>query len=648
MAKAKQLWIPVILFLATLALYAPVRNFAFVNYDDPDYTTANLHVRGGLTADGIAWAFRSTEAANWFPLTWMSHMLDVQLFGLDSGWHHLTNAMLHALTTALLFLLLFRTTGAPGRSAFVAAVFAAHPLHVESVAWVAERKDVLSALFWVLTLLAYVRFVERRTAGRYAVVLVAFACGLMLKPMIVTLPLTALLIDFWPLRRALTRAVFVEKAPLFALAAAVSVIVFLAQRGGGAVLSIDQLPLLERVSNAVVSCAVYALKLFWPSRLAVFYPFPAAVSTWQAIAAGLLLAGVSAFAIHARERRPFWFVGWFWYLVTLMPVIGIVQVGLQARADRYTYIPLIGLAIVLGWGVAEWISPRIAMGAAVVACLCWAVAARSYIAAWRDSETLFEYALASTSGNYVAYNNLGVALRDKGDSSGAIRNFEAAIAIRPGAADAQSNLGESLLRLGRLDDATPHVEEALRLRPSSPEAHVNLAAILSKRGKTEDAAAQYRAALQLDPANAEAHAGLGAILTDLDRPAEALRDLTEAVRLKPDDADAHYNLGRLFGLTGRTADAIGEFTQAIRLRPNDPQARYNLGVALAVTEQFDRAADEFRAAIRLDPLYTNAHFNLGNVLAQTGRCAEAIVEYDATLRLQPDFVPARRNREACR
>lgn len=645
-----RLWLPLLLFLVTFAVYVPVRHFSFLNYDDPSYVTGNLHVRNGLTAGGIEWAFRSTEAANWFPLTWISHMADVQLFGLNSGRHHLGNVLLHAASAVLLFLLLFRTTGATWRPGLVAAIFALHPLHVESVAWIAERKDVLSAFFWMLALLAYVRFVESPNARRYTFLLLAFSAGLMSKPMIVTLPVVALLLDVWPLRRTMSKAVIVEKLPLFGLSAAVSALIFLAQRGGGAVLSIDQLPLAARLANALVSYAVYAAKLFWPSNLAVFYPFPASLPAWEAIAAGAAVAAVSALVIHERARRPYLMVGWLWYLATLLPVIGIVQVGLQARADRYTYIPLIGLSIMLAWGAAELGARRLRAVAAVaaVAVVAWAATTRSYLSAWQDSASLFQHALGATAGNYVAYNNLGVALRDRGDTIAAMANFQAALAIRPAYAEAQTNLGESLLRQGRPDEAMVPITEALRLNPSLPEAHVNFGAVLSRQGKTAEAVEQYRLAVQLDPANAEAHGGLGAILTDLGRPEEALAELTEAVRLKPDDADGHYNLGRLYGLTGRAAEAIAEFSRAVALRPDDPQNHYNLGVALASTESLDGAAEEFRAAIRLSPGYANAHFNLGIALAQAGNCAKALPEFAEALRLRPDLVEARQDIAACR
>jgi protein O-mannosyl-transferase len=645
----RHLWIPLILALAALALYWPVRHFAFLNYDDPSYVTGNLHVRDGLSSAGVEWALRSTEAANWFPLTWISHMADVQAFGLDAGLHHLTNVSLHIASGVLLFFLLLRLTRAAWPAGFVAAVFLLHPLHVESVAWIAERKDVLSAFFWMLTLLAYVQFVERRTAARYILLLLAFSAGLMSKPMIVTLPLVALLLDFWPLQRKLSRALIVEKLPLFGLSAAVSAVVFFAQRSGGAMLSLAHFPLGLRLANAVDSYGTYLASFVWPAHLAVFYPFPVSVPAGRVAVIGALLVAVTAVSFRERRRRPYLLAGWLWYLVTLVPVIGFVQVGLQARADRYTYIPLIGISIMVAWGAVELGGARLRLLAvpAVAALALWAVAAHSYLYAWQDSATLFRHAIEAVPGNYVAHNNLGVELRARGDLAAAIANFQAAVAIQPEYASAQNNWGEALLHEGRPEEALPHVREALRLSPGLPEAHVTLAAILSRQGQADAALREYRAALELDPEDADADAGAGAILTDLGRSAEAMADLTEAERRKPDDADIHYNLGRVYGLAGNTPAAIAEFSRAVELSPEDPQDHFNLGVALAAGDQLDRAIDQFRAAVRLRPDYANAHFDLGSALAESGRCAEAVPELAEALRLRPNWPEARQNIAAC-
>lgn len=598
---AKGVLIPLVLILACLALYSPVRHHAFVNYDDPDYVTANPHVLAGLTVAGVRWALTSTYGANWFPLTWISHMLDVELFGLDAGRHHLTSAVLHACSAVLLFLAFLRMTGARWRSAFVAAAFALHPLRVESVAWAAERKDVLCGLFWMLALLAYARYAERPGPKRYALVAAAFAGALLSKPMAVTLPAVLMLLDYWPLRRG---PKLVEKLPLFAMSAAASVVTLLVQGSGGAVLTTAELSLGQRAANAVVSCAAYCLQTLWPSGLAVFYPFRVP-AVWEALAA---LAGLAAVTAAVARRREL-LAGWLWFLVTLLPVIGLVQVGLQSRADRYTYLPSIGLAILLAWAV-----PRQLLGAA---CLAWAAVTWTYLPAWRNSRTLFEHALAVTRNNYIAHNNFGVALRDAGDSAAAMSHFQSAIEIRPAYSDAQNNLGEALLRAGRLDEAESHIRTALALRPDSPEAHINLGTVLSRRGRDADAAAAYRRAIELDPDTAGA-------------------------------PDAHYNLGRFYGLAGLSAEAVAEFQQVLRVRPNDVEAHYNLGTAYVALDRLGDAIDEFRLAIRLRPGYVNAHFNLGAAFATRGDYAAAIGEFSETLRLQPEFEEARRNLNVCR
>lgn len=631
-------WIYVALLLVVGALYAQVHDFQFVNYDDPDYVQENPHVRAG----DVAWVFTSMEHANWFPLTWLSHMLDVQLYGLRSGAHHLTSVAIHALSTLLLFGLLRKVTGERWPSAFVAFVFAAHPLHVESVAWIAERKDVQCALFFILTLWAYARYVERPGALRYVAMLVAFGCGILSKPMIVTLPFVVLLMDVWPLRR-FSRRVLVEKIPLFALSAIACVVAYVAQQRGGAVSS--QIPFALRLENAAVSCVTYIAQFFWPAKLAVFYPFPAAVPAWEWVAAVLVLIAITIVALRSAAVA----VGWLWYLGTLVPVIGLVQIGLQSRADRYTYIPLIGFSIALAWGFSTLVKQHrwLAAPVAVWACaLCGATFIQA--ATWRDSVTLFTHALAVTDGNYVAHNNLGAALRGAGRRADALPHFEEAIRLRARYPEAQNNLGEALLATGRIDDALPHVTEALRLDPKMAEAHVNLGTIDNKRGRPELAEAEYRAALALNPSSAEAHDGLAVVLTDTNRTAEAIEHALKAVALNPGDADAHYNLGRLYGLTGRPEQAIEQFRETVRLDPGNAEAHFNLGIAYAQKDQLNQSVEEFQAAVRSKPAYVGAHFNLGSALARLGRYEEAIAEFTEALRLNPALTEAREAIETCK
>ncbi|MGO9255829.1 MAG: tetratricopeptide repeat protein [Bryobacteraceae bacterium] len=648
------IWICLALLAVTFAVYAPVRHFDFVNFDDPEMVSANPHVRQGMTPAGIAWALTSVEAANWFPVTRLSHMLDAQFFGLGSGWHHAVNVLLHALAAMALFAFLDRATHTRWPSALVALVFALHPLHVESVAWVSERKDVLSALFWFLALWAYVRYTERPGLGRYLALIAWFVLGLMSKPMIVTLPLVLLLVDFWPLGRPLGAALLREKIPLFALSAVASVATYLVQRRSGAVESLAAFPVGLRVENALVSCCTYIAKMFWPSGLAVFYPYPAAVPLWQAALAAAALAAVTVVVVRAWRRAPYLAAGWFWYLGTLLPVAGLVQVGAQARADRYTYVPMIGLAIALVWGGADLLrraqrAPQgvpIALAAAVA--LACVPATWAQVAHWRNSETLFRHALAVTRGNYVAEHNLGNYLMDvPGRLPEAIGHLEASLRIHPESARAHTDLGTALARMpGRLPEAIAEYRAALRLAPDAAIPHNNLGNTLAKTGRLPEAMAEYETALRLDPEYAEAHNNLGSALMKLGRPHEAIANFQTAVRLDPGSAEAHYNLGSALAETpGGQSEAIGEYLTALRLNPNSAEAHLNLGIAMAGDPaRLPEAIAEYEAALRLNPDSAEAHNNLGSALANyPARLAEAVEQYRTALRLNPDSAEVHNN-----
>jgi tetratricopeptide (TPR) repeat protein len=639
------------------AVYGQVVHHDFINYDDPKYVTENSHVLSGITWENIVWAFHSPHDANWIPLTWISHMADCALFGVDSGMHHLTNVVLHAVSTLLVFGLLLRMTGARGRSALAAFVFALHPLHVESVAWIAERKDVLSGVFWLLALWVYVNYAGRPSIARYAPVALLFCCALMSKPMAVTFPLVALVLDVWPLGRAGTTTaarLVAEKAPLFALAGVDGVITYLAQAHAGTVSSLAQIPFAERLQNVLVSYCVYGVKFLWPSGLAVFYPFPVELPLWQWAAGGTVLAAVTVLVWKTRSRRPYLLTGWLWYLVALAPVIGFVQAGAQARADRYTYIPMIGLSIMLAWGAAEGFErrPRLPAVAGAVACCAMAVTTWINLEYWRNSISLFRHAIDVTAENYVAYNNLGVALKRDGEVAEAVSNFRNAVRIRPRDGDAQDNLGEGLLVLGKTEEGLAHLEEAVRLRPDSAKVHADLASGLIRSGRAAEAEAQYRLAVDLEPENLEARYGLGGILMQQGRREEAephlraaLPRLMESVRSHPDDADLRYNLGTLLAITGRTDEAIAQFSEAIRLRPSDAGARFNFGAAMADRGRLEEARAAFAGAVQLRPDYLAARFRLGKILAALGRYEEAAAEFSEIIRVRPDFADAQRGLE---
>jgi tetratricopeptide (TPR) repeat protein len=609
-----------LLLASTLAVYSQVRLYDFVNYDDPEYVGENVHVRAGLAADSLAWALTSFDAANWFPLTWITHMADCQFFGMESGWHHLTNLWLHALNALLLFAVLKRMTGARWPSALVAFLFALHPLHVESVAWVAERKDVLSAFFWFLTLWCYALYVERPGVARYLTVLLTFGLGLMAKPMIVTLPFVLLLLDVWPLRRTLwSKPLLLEKLPLLALSAGASVVTFLAQRSSGAVAPLAGMPLAFRLGNALVSYLVYIGDMLWPANLAVLYPLPRTLPFLGVAAAGLALAGISLAVARQLRARPYLAVGWCWYLGTLVPVIGLVQVGTQSHADRYTYVPMIGLTIMLAWGAAEFVQrqPRArnaVIAAAVVVCSACLVVTWFQIQYWASTETLLGHALDVTSDNFIVHHNLA----------------------------------DYYLQHGRNEEARQHDAEAARINPLYMEARLNLALALSLLGRPADAEVEYRRALEQGPEGKQivlAHSGLGAALAAQHRTAEALPELELAVRLRPESAEGHYNLGTALAELGRNREAASELAIAVRLEPGDAEAHYRLAVALAAQDQRNEAAGEFAVVAQLRPDDAMSQYNLAIALARAGRLDEAIAHFSEALRLKPDFEAARQDLE---
>jgi Tfp pilus assembly protein PilF len=564
------------LLLAISAVYSQAGNFDFTNYDDPGYVTENSYVRAGLTPASVSWAMKAVVLGNWTPVTLLSHMLVCQWFGLQSGIHHLVNVLFHALATLLLFLALRRSTGATGPSGFVAAVFALHPLHVQSVAWVAERKDVLSAFFFFLALYAYVLYTEHPTLPRYLSVIVSFALGLMSKPMLVTFPLVLLLFDLWPLRRSPRLRLLWEKLPLFALSAASSVVTYLVQRSTGAV---APTPPLTRIENALLSYVTYIAQTFDPTGLAVFYPFPKSVSPWQGIAALAVLLGVSALAIWTWRRAPYLAVGWFWYLGTLLPVIGLVQVGSQSHADRYTYIPMVGLSLALAWGAmdaathlaARWPPAKLILTGAALALPALCILRSSQEALyWQNSGTLFQRAIDVTSGNWIAEGNLGRYLMDQpGRRVEAMDHLEAALRIEPNDAQSHNNLGLCLFASGLCSSAVPHFEESLRLKPGAVQPLNNLGVCLMRGGDYTGAIPYFEAALRASPDSADIHLNLGATLSKVPgRNLDAIPELEAALRLRPDDPDAHFALGLVFADAGRPLEAISHLEVGQRIRPD--------------------------------------------------------------------------------
>jgi tetratricopeptide (TPR) repeat protein len=518
------------LTLATFVAFGKLQNNDFTNYDDNVYVTKNPHVTGGITYESIVWAFTRLYGANWHPLTWLSHMLDCQLFRLNASGHHLTSLVLHVASTLLLFWAFRRMTGAVWRSAFVAAVFALHPLHVESVAWVAERKDVLSGLFWMLTIVAYIRYAEKPRIRRYLLVVLSLTLGLMAKPMVVTLPFVLLLLDYWPLdrlqwphqcgkevlpqpksvdadhNRFSAARLIVEKIPLFTLVAASSIVTYIAQQSGHMVVHV---PLKARVIHVADSYIGYIMKMAYPSRLAVLYPYP----TELHLDYMLLLIGISALILWRAKQLRWLTVGWLWYLGTLVPVIGLVQVGDQAMADRYSYLPSIGIFIIVAWGapelLAKWHYRKIALSAAAaVALVALLICTRMQVSHWKNSSVLFGHTLEVTENNFVIHNGYGVALARNGQMNEAIEHYKKALQIQPEYADAYANLGATLSNQGKFDEAVVCYNRALSIKPNLVLTHSNLGDILLGQNKLDEAVEHFIEALRIKPSCANAEEGL--------------------------------------------------------------------------------------------------------------------------------------------
>ena len=568
---SRAILVALVLTAVVIAAYGRVSGHPFINFDDDRYVYQNPHVTRGLTAEGIAWAFTTFHAGNWHPLTWLSHMLDIELFGLSAGRHHITNVVLHVVNTLLLFFVLFRMTGGLWRSALVAGLFALHPLHVESVAWIAERKDLLSSLFFLLTLLAYGRYVKTKRMGDYLLTAAALALGLMAKPMLVTTPFVLLLLDYWPLERLGSRRpgpsggakfwtelgqLAREKALLFVLAGMSAIVTFVAQQSSGSVARLEVIPLGSRVANSLAAYFSYLQKMVWPRGLAVMYPYGTAGATGLEAMLGLLLiAGGSAMAVWQAPKRRHLVTGWFWYLGMLVPVIGLVQVGSQSMADRYTYLPLIGPFIIVAWELGRIAERglnyrRVVAAAGAAALVALGICTYATVGTWDSSITLYEHALQ------VAPENPKVLL----------------------------NLGSELAGRGRLAEAIQYYQGSLRLLPDDPRGHAALGLALVQTGENEKAAQHLQRAISLDPGQVKARCGAGIILLRQGKTSEAAEMFVEAVRLDPDDAEARNGLGSALLMERNFTAAIEQFRAAIYLRPGFAAAEQNLRIALSAAQ----------------------------------------------------------------
>jgi len=572
----------------TLVVFWPVTSCDFLNYDDPDYFTANPHVLSGLTSANIAWAFTTGYKSSWQPLTWMSLMLDTELFGKNPAGPHFTNLVFHSVNAAILFLLFWKLTSALWRSAFVAALFALHPLHVESVAWISERKDVLSTFFALLALLSYAHYAKENCRRVFWFALFFFALGLMAKPMLVTLPFVMLLLDCWPLQRftihnlRLTASRLAsEKIPFFALSAVSCAITFYEQQRSGAVATLVKFSMGERIENAFVSYARYLGKTFWPDPLAIPYPHPGHWELSLVACSVALVFGLSAIAILMAWRFPFVFTGWFWFAGTLVPVIGLVQVGNQAMADRYTYLPLTGIFIIFVWSLNEYCANRrlpkqlAGVSAAIILCAT-AVQARSQIFYWQNSGTLFRHALAVTKNNFAAYDNLGTYLYRQGQMPEALDCFQKSLEINPDDADTFYNLGNVFIKMGRVDEAINNYRRSLAIDPNNAEALGNLGSALAEKKQFDEAISCFQKALQLNPDSVGTHYNLATAFAIVNRFPEAAQQYREVIRLVPDNSQIYTMLGDALVRQGQLAAAVQNYQTALRLKSDDARTMAKL------------------------------------------------------------------------
>lgn len=717
----RNLIIALLLAALTLSVFWPATRHDFVNFDDPDYVTANAQVQKGLNGANVIWAFTTGHAANWHPLTWLSHMTDVQLFGMNPSGHHFTSILLHSLSAGLLFLALTQLTGARWRSVFVAGLFALHPLHVESVAWIAERKDVLSGLFFMLTLWSYAAYAQaqpgawspqtrevptrnRRTC--YALSLALFSLGLLSKPMLVTLPCLLLLLDYWPLRRlhwptvdslgsseetagepavevrASTRLLVLEKIPFFLLTILSSVITFIVQREGGAMQSLTNMAFSTRFENAIVSYVRYLGKTFWPASLATPYSHPGDWPLVTVLSASVLLLAITGVCLVCIKRHRFLPVGWFWYVGMLVPVIGLVQVGAQSMADRYTYLPIIGVFIALAWGVEALVAsrslPRLAVSvtASVILLACTVQTTRQ-LQHWTDTTALFSHAIKADPGNWIAHYNLGHYLDEKGQKDLALTNLFQAVAIKPNCGEAWNNIGFIFGQQQDYSRALPYFEKALASDPDSVEVHRNLgkayeetgqldraveryqwvlkrvpddkqtinalANTLAQKGAFPEVVALYERSLAVDVNQHGAHYGLANALMRLRRADEAVLHYQAALKLKPEFAEGHHDLGIALARKGDFSAAAEHLAITCRLQTNNASAALNLGRALTGMQKFEEASVWFERALQLKPDLAEAHAHLGLALIMRGSVQPAVQHLRQAIRLRPGDVVAHFN-----
>lgn len=667
-----EIFIYAFLFISILSIYWQVRTFDFISFDDYMYVRDNPHVRQGITLENIRWAFTSVYAGNWHPLTWLSHMTDVEIFGLNAGMHHLTNVIFHIVNTLMLFYCLRRMTGNVWNSAAVAMLFGLHPLHVESVAWIAERKDVLSAFFWMLTILFYTRYVEHRSAGRYLIIVICYIFGLMTKPMLVTLPFVLLLLDIWPLKRPelITTAEHMqphewwsgllalihEKVPLFFLAGAAIIVTILAQKNVGSISNLESIPLYIRVENATISYMAYLVKMIWPIHLALFYPYPRMVNLYKVITACVLLIGITWMVVLNISRFPFLFVGWFWYLGTLAPVIGIIQVGSQSMADRYTYVPLIGIFILIVWGLSKLLgqlrSARYILAGiycAIVPVIMWFTWLQTGY--WASNISVFSHAVDVTNDNYLAHNSLGVALCEHGEFDAGIKHYMEALRVYPEHVQAHNNLGAALVEEGKYKDSIGHFRKALQIDPGFVSAHYNLGIAYYAIGKLDEAIKQYQEVLRLVPQYPEASLKMATAITKQRKINDAIARLNDALKINPQDYTILCKVAELYNDEGNTKEAINHYESALSVNPGLTRILQVLVILYAENGEYDKSLLLLHRMAKLNPDDPDVYYNIACIYSRQGRVDSAVMWLSEAikkgfknkniLRTDPDLVNVR-------
>ncbi|MDI6767046.1 MAG: tetratricopeptide repeat protein, partial [Bacteroidota bacterium] len=629
------------------------------------YITKNEHVRSGISIETIIWAFRATEESNWHPLTWISHLLDCTLFGLDPVYHHAMNLLLHLLSSIFLFIVMHKATHALWQSAFVALIFAIHPLHVESVAWAAERKDVLSGLFWMLTLWSYLKYRQSPSNGRYIATLCLFTLGLLAKPMLVTLPFVLILLDYWQLnyfpnqnkvtkKEKITERAFLiksirEKIPFFILSIASSIITYLVQRHGGSMAGAESLSFSIRLENAIFSYVKYIWKTLVPNDLTIFYPHPeSSLEFWQVGGAALLIIIITIFVWHQRTKHRYLIIGWFWFIGTLVPVIGLVQVGLQSMADRYMYLPIIGLSIMVAWGFPILINRLpvkrlIIIMIFIISMIAMVMGTRSQVGKWSDSFTLFEHSLAVDSNNFVAYTNLGVVLADSGRYTEAISHLREASRIKPNDILIRGNIAHALLAEGEFREALAHYKWVLTRVPTDPSFHNRAADLLAYEGKIEEAIKHYLEAIRIDSTDPNTYCSLGKLYAEQGRYDIAKQKCLMALKIKPRFYKAHNFLGIIAAKQNLFDEASNEFSEAIRIDSTNADAYNDFGILYERMGKDAEAVEMYETAVRVNPSHVNATFNLGTMFTKQGKLDEAEIHWKKVVEFNPKSTDTRMN-----